>query len=112
MAFFTLPIQCVDPGKLLFGNTLWPAACDNADMATPGLCYGCKTRQAIRNNRAPLGCKCCFAQRDISVSRKPLTTFIFIAMGWPSSFSDTAATKGTLLAEPRPLFPPRRSPPQ
>ena len=42
----------------------------------------------------PLGCKCCFAQRDISVSRKPLTTFMSVAMGWPPAFSETAATKG------------------
>jgi len=32
--------------------------------------------------------------------------------GWPSSLSETAATKGTLFSEPRPALPPLRSPPR
>ena len=37
---FHIAYHGVDPGKLLFGDTLWAAARDNADMAAPGPCDG------------------------------------------------------------------------
>jgi hypothetical protein len=41
---FHIAYQGVNPGKPLFGDTLWATACDNADMAAPCPYYGGKTR--------------------------------------------------------------------
>ena len=48
-----------------------------------------------------LGCKCRFAQRDIPASRKPLTTFMSAAIGWPASLGETAAPKVGALGDKR-----------
>ncbi len=46
------------------------------------------------------------AQRAIYLERNPSTTFMFIEIGCPLSLTDTAATKGVLMGEPRPRLPP------
>ncbi len=43
---------------------------------------------------------------------KPETGVSLMRNGWPSSLSETAATKETLFSEPRLTFPPLRSPPR
>src|SRR5664280_957380 len=111
MAFFTLPIRVLIQVNSSLVTLCGPPPVTILIWLHPAAVTAEKQGNPSEMTVLP-GCKCCFAQREISVSRKPLTTFMFIAIGWPSLFNETAATNGTLLAEPRPLLPPRRSPPQ
>lgn len=51
------------------------------------------------------------AQSAIAWRVKPGTGAIWMSTGYPSGLSETAATTGTLLSEPRPALPPASSPP-
>jgi len=111
MAFLTLPIIVFTQVNSSF-VTLWcPPPVTILSCKQPAFFTAEKQAKPSETTKLP-DCTCCCAHFAISVSRKPFTTVMLIAIGWPSSLVDIATTYGTLFSDPLPLDPPCLSPPQ